>query len=81
MSKALKKAKAIFNQIAETCYELDNDELSEALIEMEKEVKEEYSVQAIQEFVDEITTHLNNIDVDPETMSDLDSLLAELLEI
>ena len=78
----LKKAKAIFKEISEILYDMDNKHMDEFIYEMEEEIKKENSIRVIQESINEIEMYVSQVsDVDPEIMAHLDELYAELLEL
>jgi hypothetical protein len=82
----LKIAKGIFKDIAAICYDIEGyDELHDAMVSMESEVKKTKQIAEIQRLVDEIMTYISNWPfedpIDNEVMAELDELCSELCEL
>lgn len=67
----LNKAKELFNEIADICYQTENPKLIESIESLYSEVEQANDVEQIIELAEELRVCINEIDIIPEEAEDV----------
>lgn len=74
----LEKAKTLFDEIVEICYQTENQKLIEALIPIYRDVELAQDVSQIIGYAEELQVCINEIDIIPEEEEDIQEVYEKI---